>query len=90
MGPLPLIRGMGRFLVTRLRTCKSALQPVRGVIHFSKKGRCHERRFLVDRGAAFASASLLSEAEGEPRVDDRKVLSGIIYIQRNGLMWSEG
>ena len=27
---------------------------------------------------------------GKPRVDDRKVLSGIIYIQRNGLMWSEG
>ena len=49
----------------RVRTCKSALQPVRGVIHFSKKGRSHERRFLVDRGAAFASESLLSEAEGE-------------------------
>ena len=24
---------------------------------------------------------------GKPRVDDRKVLSGIIFIQRNGLMW---
>ena len=24
---------------------------------------------------------------GKPRVDDRRVLSGIIYIQRNGLMW---
>jgi len=27
---------------------------------------------------------------GKPRVDDRKVLSGMIFIQRNGLMWSEG
>jgi transposase len=24
---------------------------------------------------------------GKPRVDDRQVLSGIIFIQRNGLMW---
>ena len=24
---------------------------------------------------------------GRPRVDDRRVLSGIIFIQRNGLMW---
>ncbi|REF73309.1 transposase [Paracoccus versutus] len=24
---------------------------------------------------------------GKPRVDDRRVLSGIIFIQRNGLMW---
>ena len=30
------------------------------------------------------------KARGRKRVDDRRVLSGIIYIQRNGLMWSEG
>jgi len=28
-------------------------------------------------------------ARGKPRVDDRRVLSGIIYIQRNGLMWKD-
>ena len=27
------------------------------------------------------------KARGKPRVDDRRVLSGIIFIQRNGLMW---
>ena len=27
------------------------------------------------------------KSHGKPRVDDRRVLSGIIYIQRNGLMW---
>ena len=27
------------------------------------------------------------KSRGKPRVDDRKVLSGIIFIQRNGLMW---
>jgi transposase len=27
------------------------------------------------------------KSRGKPRVDDRRVLSGIIFIQRNGLMW---
>ncbi len=27
------------------------------------------------------------KSRGKPRVDDRRVLSGIIYIHRNGLMW---
>ena len=28
------------------------------------------------------------KSRGKPRVDDRRVLSGIIFIQRNGLMWN--
>ena len=27
------------------------------------------------------------KSRDKPRVDDRRVLSGIIFIQRNGLMW---
>ena len=27
------------------------------------------------------------KSRGRPRVDDRRVLSGIIFVQRNGLMW---
>ena len=27
------------------------------------------------------------KSRGRPRVDDRRVLSGLIFIQRNGLMW---
>ena len=27
------------------------------------------------------------KSRGRPRVDDRRVLSGIIFIKRNGLMW---
>ena len=27
------------------------------------------------------------KSRGKPRVDDRRMLSGIIFIQRNGLMW---
>jgi len=30
------------------------------------------------------------KSRGKPRVDDRRVLSGIIFIQRNGLMWKHG
>jgi transposase len=29
------------------------------------------------------------KSRGKPRVDDRRVLSGIIHIQRNGLMWRD-
>ena len=29
------------------------------------------------------------KSRGKPRVDDRRVLSGIIFIQRNGLMWKD-
>ena len=29
----------------------------------------------------------LPKSRGKPRVDDRKVSGGIIYIRRNGLMW---
>ena len=27
------------------------------------------------------------KSHGKPRVDDRRVLSGIIFINRNGLRW---
>lgn len=29
-------------------------------------------------------------SHGKPRVDDRRVLSGIIFINRNGLRWRDG
>ena len=29
------------------------------------------------------------KARGRGRVDDRRVLSGIIHVQRNGLMWKD-
>ena len=29
------------------------------------------------------------KSRGKPRVDDRRVLSGIIFINRNGLRWSD-
>ena len=32
---------------------------------------------------------LFSKSHGRPRVDDRRVLSGIIFIIRNGLRWCD-
>lgn len=32
-------------------------------------------------------APCLPKSSGKPRVDDRRVLSGIIFINRNGLRW---
>ena len=29
------------------------------------------------------------KARGKPRVDDRRVLSGILHVQRNGLRWQD-
>ena len=29
------------------------------------------------------------KSRGMPRVDDRRVLSGIIYVQKNGLQWKD-
>ena len=31
--------------------------------------------------------SLFPKSHGKPRVDDRRVLSGVIFINRNGLRW---
>ena len=33
--------------------------------------------------------SYFPKSHGKPRVDDRKVLSGIIYVLKNGLMWKD-
>ncbi len=32
----------------------------------------------------------LPRSQGRPRVDDRRVLSGIIFVNRNGLRWRDG
>ncbi|WP_415518859.1 MULTISPECIES: IS5 family transposase [Gluconobacter] len=33
--------------------------------------------------------SFFSKSHGKPRVDDRRVLSGIIFVNRNGLRWRD-
>ncbi|SCM66622.1 transposase [Donghicola eburneus] len=34
-------------------------------------------------------APFFPKSHGKPRVDDRRVLSGIIFINRNGLRWRD-
>ena len=34
--------------------------------------------------------TFFSRSHGRPSVDDRRVLSGIIFINRNGLRWRDG
>jgi hypothetical protein len=54
---------------------------------FKQKGH-DERAFLADRRAdQAASAVFFLKSRGKLRVDDRRVLSGIIYIHKNGLQW---
>ena len=49
-----------------------------------------EQLVLADRRAdGAASAPFFPKSHGKPRVDDRRVLSGIIFINRNGLRWCD-
>jgi transposase len=49
----------------------------------------NEQPFLAERGADGPSGTILSQEHGKPRVDDRRVLSGIIFINRNGLRFCD-
>ena len=50
-------------------------------------GRDHERSLLAYGWTDGSASAFFPKSRGKPRVDDRRVLSGIIFIQRNGLMW---
>ena len=44
--------------------------------------------WLIDEQMA-KLAPFFPKSHGKPRVDDRRVLSGIIFINRNGLRWRD-
>lgn len=48
-----------------------------------------EQSLLAERRADGALEALLSESLSEPRVDDRRVLSDMIFVNRNGLRWCD-
>ena len=48
-----------------------------------------EQSVLAVGRADGAAGALLPKSHGKPRVDDRRVLSGIIFINRNGLRWCD-
>ena len=48
-----------------------------------------EQPFLADGRTDGKSGTVFPKSHGKPRVDDRRVLSGIIFINRNGLRWRD-
>jgi putative transposase len=44
---------------------------------------------LLSRAQMARLAPHFPRSRGKPRVDDRRVVSGIIYVIRNGLMWKD-
>ena len=59
--------------------------------HDSRSARrlIHEQSFLADGRTDGPSSTVLSQSHGKRRVDDRRVLGGIIFINRNGLRWCD-
>lgn len=49
----------------------------------------YERAVLADGRADDASLFIFSKSLGELRVDDRRVLNGIIFVNLNGLRWRD-
>jgi putative transposase len=45
--------------------------------------------FLLSRGQMRRITPFFPRSRGIPRVDDRLVVSGIVYVIRNGLMWKD-
>ena len=46
-------------------------------------------RFLLSDAQISRLAPYFPKSHGKPWVDDRRVLSGIIFINRNGLLWCD-
>jgi transposase len=65
-------------LILRLRhDSRSARRPI------------DEQPFLADGRADGTSGTFFPTSHGKPRVDYRRVPSGIIFINRNGLRWCD-
>lgn len=53
------------------------------------RGRCHEQSGLVAGGADAPDRAAYSVVERVPGVDDRRVISGIVLVIRDGLRWPD-
>jgi transposase len=49
-----------------------------------------EQPLLADRGTDGTAPAVFSKCRRKPRVDDTRVLNGVIAINRNGLRWRYG
>ncbi len=53
----------------------------------AKRGSMISDRFWLLEAQVDRIRPFFPKAHGKPKVDDRRVLSGIIFTQRNGLIW---
>lgn len=49
----------------------------------------HERCVFAAEATVQSDQAYFPLSRGVPRVDDRRVVSGIIYVIRNGLQWKD-
>lgn len=49
----------------------------------------HVQSVSIERGADGPHQALLPRPHGKPRIDNRRVISGIIYVIRQGLEWKD-
>ena len=72
----------------RLRTHKDSLF-FEYVIHGLRQEALDESRlFLADGRSVFSACPLLpTDTRGKPRVDDRRVISGIVHVLKSGSRW---
>ena len=59
------------------------------MIHAPQGDRIHEHLYWLTDEQMARLEPFFPKSHGVPRVDDRRVLSGIIFINRNGLRWSD-
>jgi transposase len=52
-------------------------------------GGRHERAFWLAHEQVERLRPHFPKARGKPRADDRRVLSGILFVLRNGLRWQD-
>ena len=60
-----------------------------GSIVFRLDYRLNGRRETLTLGRYGPAGLSLARAREKPRVDDRRVLSGIVFVNRNGLRWRD-
>jgi transposase len=59
------------------------------VIHGFEKEAVMGDLFLLSEGQMARISPHFPLSHGVPRVDDRRVVSGIVYVIRNGLQWKD-
>jgi putative transposase len=63
--------------------------PAKGVIHSRQEDLPMSDHFWLSKAQLDCIKPYFPLSHGVPRVDDRRVISGIVYVIRNGLRWRD-